>query len=304
MALDAEYREFVAEQPAATLWHEADFLTCLGAEGGRWTYVAARDERSGALVAALPAYVKRHLRGLVRTVTLPPLVRYCGPLFAAGLPPAERQRAADRLVEAARGLGLRFAQAWPPHTAGLLDDRDGVHGLHVRPRATYFFDVTGGPDAILARAHKSNRRRLRRALEHFTVERARATLEDAAMLRTPFARQGLKRAPYDEAELLHAAELLHVRDQATCVRVRTAEGRLAASLIALRDRHRGYLWVTGADRTAGNGMAGSLAYYGGLCWAGEAGLTEVDALGSDDPQRAAHRMRLGARRRAYAELRA
>ena len=299
--LDDAYRAFVAAQPGATLWHDADFLACFGRGRGRWTYAATTDA-DGALTGVLPAYRRRYPLGLAHGVAMPPLVRYCGPLLAGRLPPEQRGPTARALLAEARRLGLRFAQAWPREASAFVDVPEVAADFRIAERSTYLYDPRGTPADLLARATKSKRRRIRRAREHFAAERGPLGTADLAALRTPFRQQGLP-VPYDEAVLAQAFALLHDRDLATCQRIVAPDGALAASAVCLWDAHRMYLWVIGSRAEGvGNAHAGTLAYAEMFALAQSLGLAEVDTLGSDLPGPAKHRRELGAVRHTYRVL--
>ena len=293
MGFSQAYRAFVAGHPDATVWHDADFLECL-AKADHWQGFLVNE--GDTCIGVLPAYLKPTKLGV--SLTMPPLVRYMFPLVSPSLSKAKRNEALQALVNQAKAASAKLDFYWPPT---LLEAANSIKAVNLLERITYLGDTTGSADDLLGRANKSTRRRLRRAMEFFTVTRGPLAEDALTMLRAPFEKQGIP-TPYNEQVLQRAFDVLFEKQMATCHRVLAPDGTLAAAAISLYDEQRLYLLVVGSRADLANANAGSLANFDMLRLSNELGLPQADFLGSMLPGPAENRRQLGGRPLSYPHL--
>ena len=291
MALDATYRAFVAAQPGATIWHAPAMLEAVTSADERLSVDYVALEQAGRTVCVLPFCRKARPDGWV--VTVPPLLRYCGPLFDG---------------EWLRGVGYTFAlellgqvlpagyrsldQSWSP-ALPLGHVRAMTWPSGVVTRTTHLLDLRPGIDAIHAARAKQVRYDLRRARRLFDVKfHAQVSPGDHDLLEAPYRRQGMA-APYDRAVVDRLAAVYGPAGQLACARISDAEGRPRAAAVYLADQTSGYAYLTGADEASRKYGLSNFAVSLGPEWAAGKGLTEFDFLGSDHPGIADTLRRLG-----------
>ena len=280
MPLDHTYAAFVAAAPAATVWHDAAVLEAVCSADQRVSadYVAVRE--AGALVGVLPFCRKARLDGW--TVMMPPLLRYCGPVFdAAWLREVGAAAALERLW-AVLPRGYRsFDQSWgpgafPPEVVRAAGWRGGV-----RERRTHRIDLSAGEDAATAGRSKRMRKDLRRAGERLTSDfSVHVDAEVHDVLEAPYRRQNMP-TPYSRAVVDALFRELGPRGRICCARLRDGGGDLKAAAVYLADGHTGYAFLAGAEAEARKYSGGNYAVALGPEWAAGRGLGGFDFLGSD-----------------------
>ena len=305
MAFDEHYRAFVARQPHATLWHEPALLEALTAHDTalEWEYAAVG--LPGEPRGVLPFCRKARPDGWV--VTMPALVRYCGPLV--GAIPGASATEPDRLTTNSPARALLSAvpagfnsydQSWPEAPGSLA----GLPpGFRLTPRTTHTVDLGRHTEAsILRLPRKKSRDDLRRAGRHYEIRHLEAlTPEVHDVLEAPFVRQRVA-VPYRREAVDALFELLVPARRAVAVCGHDAGGRLVAASVFVADAHTGYALLTGALPEARVHSAGTFVLWHGLLWAHRRGLRTLDFLGSDHPGIAANLRHLGGKPQAYSHL--
>lgn len=304
MALDQSYRTFVANHPRASVWHDADLLEALASPARREHMDYAGVYEAGRLVAVWPFCRKARIDGWV--ITLPPLMRYCGPLCAEdwleqrGLPAALGELWVALLYGADGGRAARFRsldQAWPFDPAQL--PKPAEWPLFAAPRPTHIADLRGGPNQLTAAQSKQMRYDLRRAgrtLRSAVVHQLSAAAE--ALLGAPYRRQGVAQ-PFGVESLRALFAALGPAERIACIEVRNDGRELQACAIVLADARTGYALLTAVAEEARALSGGSYAMYGGMRWAMERGCAHFDFLGSATPGIADNFRRLGGVAQAY-----
>lgn len=293
MAFSAAYRAFVAGHAQATVWHDADFLEALATDE-YWSAFFVHDDNK--CVGVLPAFLKPTKVGV--SLSMPPLMRYMYPLVAPELSARKRLGVLQSLLEQAKAAAAKLDIYWPPF---LFGESQLLQHVGLSERITYLGDTTGSSDELLGRASKGARRKLRRASEFFTIKRGGVTDDALEMMRAPFEKQDME-TPYQEDKFLKAFNVLHSKGNATCHRVFSPDGTLAAAAVSLHDAHRLYLLMVGSRTDLENVNAGSLANYDMLLRANELNLPQADFLGSMLPGPAENRRQLGGKPVPYAHL--
>ncbi len=297
MAFDAGYREFVVAQPGATLWHDPDFLEALAPDSDRSGWNAALVEASGKIVGALPYFRKQRPDGWV--VTLPALVRYCGPLvdsdWAEAVGP---ERAFDGIFGALPSGYRSFDQTWP-RLPGTIE----FDSFQYTTRTTHRIDLRGKTVPELQSDQSRNMRSdLRRAGRHFEIRFAEALSVDIhEALEAPFARQGIP-VPYRRKSLEDTFALLRKRGRICCTCAYGPDGGLGAASLFVGGDYDAYALVTGSKAAARRYNGGSLVLWRGTTWALEAGMRQLDYLGSDHPGIAANLRHLGGQPAEYVHV--
>ena len=291
MLLGTEYERLVASAGGvSTLWSDPEFLTGFGESRGTWRvhYQGLPDEAQ----LALPYFERSTPLGTI--VTLPPLLRYCAPVFAEGMSPAARGRA---LADACERISLQYGLttlSFDPSTSALLPE--DLPGLQWRP--TYVIQL--GPEVDPTRLpNKTMRRRLRRAREHWQLRTGPFTEEVHDVLETTYHRQGIT-VPYDRAVLGEHFKALAERGLAVSHQAVDAEGRVQGASIVIADQRAAYCWVSGSTDVGRAHDAGSLVLAEDVAWAHRTGRQSVDFLGSALPGPAENRRQLGGQLTHYA----
>lgn len=296
-AFDDEYRDFVDRQEEALIWHDSRFIEAVLPADGRHQAVYFRYPLQGEIRAVLPAILKRRLDGPV--ITMPPLMRYCGPLFAVDLSLEQRAEAADFLLREALKHCISFDQSWPPATSALFQASWPVKR---RLRPTYFLATRPDLAAQIELANKSTRRKMRRASEIWELEQlTRVSESEIEVLAQPFKNQKLK-PPYDPNILIAATNSLSACGLASILRCKHAEGWTGAVSVMLKDRHFGYTWVMGGIIQQGLKAPGHYLDLNAAILAHKSQLPLLDFLGSELPGVAEGHRILGAEKQTYAHF--
>ncbi len=304
MALDAAYRAFVASQAGATVWHDADLLLALVSPARReqmdYAAVFERDRLGQErMVAVLPFCRKARLDGWV--ITMPPLMRYCGPLFDAEWLAARGLHAALGEVWAVLPKGYRaLDQMWAlsPEVLPVYPDWH----LHVRRRLTHIAHLAVGVEQLSAAQSKQMRYDLRRAGKVFSVRHSqRLSAEALELLGEPYRRQGMAQ-PFDGESLGVLFDVFGERQQIVCTEIYNERSVLQACAIILADVTTGYALLTAVAEAARPLSGGSYALYQGVLWAMRRGCERFDFMGSETAGIADSFRRLGGKPASYSRV--
>ncbi|MFK8054901.1 MAG: GNAT family N-acetyltransferase [Saprospiraceae bacterium] len=288
MAFSSAYRDFIADHPEATVWHDADFLTCLTAHETTHDWSSVELSVDGDLVGILPICTKKRVDGLV--ITTPPLARYCSPLFEeAYLAKVGAESAICSLLEALPKGYSSLDQQWHP---SLFAKASAASCVEVKELPTYKIELPDTFEEVIMLPRKKMRKTLRSATKHWTLRQVQLDEEGIALLGSPFVRQQ-KPVPYDGRTVLAAYNLLSERGQAVCHYAYDPQGVLQGASVCLADAHTAYCWITGSSDEARDNSCGSFLLSTEVQWAFEKGLKEVDFLGSALPGPAENRRHLG-----------
>lgn len=308
MAFDDTYLDFVASQAQATLWHAAGFLECLviGQPKLSWHYASVHE--SGELVAILPYCRKNRLDGWV--VTMPPLLRYCGPLFSTPWLEKVGCTKAVELILAAVPKGYRsFEQAWPPRCTALSNEGKGedeqmkILDFKIKSRTTHTLELEGVSRSELQKVPRRKMRQdLRKAESNLSFDFiTRLNDEVHQVLESPFEKQELG-SPYRRENLEAVMNYLAPSGRIACLGARSEDGRLQSAAIFLRDAETSYAWLTGSTQQAKLYSGGSYVLWEGVLWANSQSLLRVDFLGSDHAGIAANLRHLGGKPTPYPSI--
>ncbi len=302
MALDAQYREFVATHDPASVWHDADFLECFGKDsfGAQWDYVCIHS--AGELVGVLPYYTRLKLWG--RIAQMPILLRYGGPLVSQTWLDSVGQTEAEHAVKLALPSKLaQFSQTWNPHKFPYqhTDTTEINNAFSVEARPTYIVPLDGEWEDVQRLANKTMRRRLRKARSYWQCETG--ALDEAALelIEAPLKRQNLK-IPYRRQALVNMFEIMRQKGRAVSHRALDPNGVLQAVSIALADDEVGYCWLSGSSDAARPHDGGSYVLAMDMKWAWQRQLKKLDFLGSALPGPAENRRQLGGQLSYYPHI--
>lgn len=294
MGFSPAYRAFVAAHPAATVWHDADFLECLTAHESIHDWSAAELIVDGVLVGVLPICTKKRVDGHV--ITTPPLARYCSPLFrSAYLRSVGEKRAICALIDCLPKGYVSLDQQWHPT---LYESTLEANCVQTKELPTYKIELPKSLEEVIMLPRKKMRKSLRQAAEYWTLTQGKVNAEVLGLLKSPFHRQQLE-VPFDDQPILSAFEYLESKEQAVCHFAHDPNGELQGATICLADNHAAYCWIAGSSEEARPYSCGSFLLATEVRWAFERGLQEVDFLGSALPGPAENRRHLGGTKHLY-----
>jgi len=165
---ESRWRAFVDAQPDGNIFHTPEMLRVLAAVRGAQPALTAALDEHGAIQALLPAVNVTLINGLLHRLTTRSIL-YGGALCSAGPTGAAALEAA--LEAHARRFGSQALFTEVRH----LNDATPVAavlercGYQYEPHLDYLVDLSGAPDAVLARIGARTRKHIRQALRKGAV---------------------------------------------------------------------------------------------------------------------------------------
>jgi hypothetical protein len=290
----AAYALFLNEVPDAPVFMEPWYLDAL-APG--WDCVLY--EKGGRTLAAWPFY-PRH-RGPLRQVTMPPLVRFMGPL----LHPDCRQP--DQAHKILPELWSRMppCQVFLQHSPYSLEYWLPLHwaGFRQSTRYSYRLDTGKGREALWQGLSPSYRnQKIPKARTIVTVEESGDIEAFLAVQKASFQRQGLP-PPLPDAVLRDFHRAARQAGRATLLLARNRQsGAVESGAFLVWDRHSLYHLMAGDSPEGRKHASGILLTWACVELALERGFTWFDFLGSMIPSIEAVRRQFGATPTPYFSL--
>lgn len=285
------YRSICQHWPHLPVFAQDWFLDAVCARG-EWNAVVVREGEE--VVAVLPYFLKK--RGPLRTITLPPFVKYLGPYIHpvhSGL--TQEHRWIGALID---GLPphLSFKQQFHPAQTNWLPFY--WKGFRQTTRYTYRIDLSD-LDALYAGLNRNIRRNLQKAKAQVNVSTEGSLEEFYRLNAASFQRQGLQ-IPYSFEQLQRHDEALAARGARTLFFARDEQERLHSAAYLIWDKQRSYYHLSGDDPALRDSGAGILLVWEAIQYTLEQlGLPVFDFEGSMLAPVEAIRRQFGARQEPY-----
>jgi len=302
----ASWNDLVERSPDATPFHRHEFLET-AAEYSDSTLHPLVGYKGQEVAGLFPVFELQ--KGPVATAFSPPpdlKMTYLGPALsnAEKLSQRKRERRNRRLVEACletveadvdpKFVNLRTTYRYDDPRPFLWNDFDPT------PRHTYVVDLEGDLDDLLMAFSRDARKNVRTDLDYEIREGAPG--DSADLVRRIEARHAEQDVDYDLPPSFVAD--LHERVPAEYFRsyVCEHEGAVVGGRIVLADEETAYAWQSWADHDA-DLPAADVLHWRVIRDAAEAGRSEYDLVGANDPRLSSFKAKYAPELRSYAGLR-
>ncbi len=290
------YRQFCQEQEVPIFMQDWYLDATVGA--GRWIPVVAH--QNGRVAGVWPVVLKKKWI-ILPVVTMPPFLRYCGPILADWLTDEQLQMQVLRALKSNLPFAVRFSQDLPPTTnRGLLHQCK----FKIRERTTYVLEAIHRQDEVyygMKADYRNNK--LPKAEKDYTctdevrIERF-LELHDAL-----YRRQKLPvPATHDYIRQLHDTLLRHGAGALIGARNRDT-GRIDAVAWLAFGSGTCYLLASADEHDARKNAVSIFIQWQAIRYAHDRfGATRFDFLGSMIPKIAAVRKQFGAKPQEYLRI--